>query len=185
MLLPGPHDTAAAVAFSCALNQIPVVFHDSSSVLSALKSFHEALVEPSVSVDLRNKRLLELFKALVKNLRINIEELGEGFLMQAFSVGTPTLSGLDFHFQGVQWMKDQLVVVGSLPCGGTGQRIPMFIPSDLAHTLGCTLIELSRLAEERANELRRTGQLFDVASMASQFAERVNRRQRINKESTA
>lgn len=59
-----PHDATAAAAFASAVNQIAVVFHDCDPVLSALRSFHEAIVESSASADLKTKRLLELCKSM-------------------------------------------------------------------------------------------------------------------------
>lgn len=67
VLLPAPYEPAAAAAFNSAVNQIAVVFHDCDPVLNALRSFHEAIVEPATSPDLKNKRLLELFKSIAKH----------------------------------------------------------------------------------------------------------------------
>src|ERR1700689_5041895 len=79
VLLPMPHEAAAGAAFNSAVNQIAVVFHDCDPVLNALRAFHEAIVEPSISPDLKNKRLLELFKSLAKHLNVKTELLGENF----------------------------------------------------------------------------------------------------------
>ncbi len=86
VLLPVPHDATAWAAFASAVNQIAVVFHDCDPVLSALRSFHEVIVESSASADLKTKRLLELFKSMAKHLNVKTELLGENFFLQAFSL---------------------------------------------------------------------------------------------------
>src|ERR1035437_1606313 len=107
VLLPVPHDAAAGAAFASAVNQIAVVFHDCDPVLNALRAFHEAIVEPSISADLKTKRLLELFKALAKHLSVNTELLGDNFFLQAFSLNQSVAQPLDFQFQSVRWQDGQ------------------------------------------------------------------------------
>lgn len=180
VLLPGPHEAAAGLAFSSAVNQIAVVFHDCDPILTALKSFHEAIVEATASPDIKNKRLLELFKAMAKHLKVNTEILGENFFMQAFSVTQPAPQQLDFTFHLIRWQDGQPIIVGSLPFGAGGQRMPMFLPAELARNLGCALIELAALAREHENELRGTSATFEVGTMGQAFVQRVDRRRAIN-----
>jgi hypothetical protein len=179
VLLPVPHDAAAGVAFSSAVNQIAVVFHDCDPVLTALKAFHEAIVEPAASPEMKSKRLLELFKAMAKHLKVNTELLGENFFMQAFSIIPPAPQQLDFTFNLIRWQDAQPIIVGSLPFGAGG-RMPVFLPADLARNLGCALIELAAVAREHENELRGTNAAFEVGTMGQAFAQRVDHRRAIN-----
>jgi hypothetical protein len=180
VLLPGPHEGAAAAAFSSAINQVAIVFHDCEYILLALKHFHEARMEESASAELRNNRLLELFKSMAKHLKVNTQLLGDGFLMRAFVVSQPAPQQLEFHFQGVRWQDGRAVVVGSLPFSTGGQRMPVFLPADFARSLGCALIELAVLAREHENELRATNTVIDVGTMGQDFMQRLERRRAIN-----
>jgi hypothetical protein len=89
VLLPVPHEAATGAAFSSAVNQIALVFNGCEPVLEALKAFHESIVELSSSPDLKNTRLLEVFKAMAKHLSMNTETVGENFFLQAFSLNPP------------------------------------------------------------------------------------------------
>ncbi len=86
---------------------------------------------------------------------------------------------MDFHFQGVQYLQGQLAVVGSIVAEDSA-RIPLYLPAAYAHTMGCALIELAVLAQEREAELRRTGQVLDVNTMVAEFGARVSARLKLN-----
>jgi len=72
--------------FTEAINQIIVVFHDSRDVLVALKAFFEVIVSDQKNETLTDKRLLDLFKAICKNLGISIEPLNDDFFLHAFNI---------------------------------------------------------------------------------------------------
>ena len=136
VLLPVAHEPAAATAFDSAVNQIAIVFHDCAPVLTALRSFHEAIVEPATSADLKNKRLLELFKSLAKHLGVNTELLGENFFLQAFTVGQGLPQPVDFQFKEVRWQNGQALIMGSLRFGATGPWTQFLLPADFAWDSG-------------------------------------------------
>jgi hypothetical protein len=180
VLLPVPHDAAAGAAFASAVNQIAVVFHDCDPVLNALRAFHEAIVEPSISADLKTKRLLELFKALAKHLSVNTELLGDNFFLQAFSLNQSVAQPLDFQFQSVRWQDGQTLITGSLRLGAAGQWIPVVLPAEFAGTLGCTLIELAALGRESEGQLRSTNTTLEIGAMGQDFLQRLDRRRAVN-----
>ena len=68
------------VLFTQGLNEVFAVFSDAPEVRSALKAFKERTPEVG------NERLLELFKALCKNLRIETKPLNDSFFMQPFHI---------------------------------------------------------------------------------------------------
>ena len=70
--------------FAEALNQVFVVFHDSRDVLSALEAFFEVVVHKTE--DLVFPKLLDLFKAMCRDLKINTEPLTDNFFLHAFNV---------------------------------------------------------------------------------------------------
>ena len=72
--------------FTEALNQVFIGFHDSEKVLLKLKAFHEAIINRSVSNDLANQKLLELFKAICEDLNIKPGPLTDTFFLQAFNI---------------------------------------------------------------------------------------------------
>ena len=179
VLLPIPHEAAAVTAFNSALNQIAVVFHDCDSVLNALKSFHEAMAEPSTSADLKLKRLLELFRALAKHLRVKTELLGENFFLQAFSLNQGIPQPADFQFQGVRWQNGQPLIMGSIRFGASGPWTPIILPSDTAANVGCALIELAALGGERQKDLGATNLPNEIA-VGPEFVQRIGRRRAAN-----
>ncbi|ALS79610.1 hypothetical protein AUO94_13675 [Planococcus kocurii] len=71
--------------FSEALNKIFIVFNDSKDVLIALKAFHESIVVQNRESNITDQRLMELFKALCKDLDINTDILTDSFYLQAFN----------------------------------------------------------------------------------------------------
>ena len=86
---------------------------------------------------------------------------------------------MDFHFQGVQYIDDRLAVVGSI-IAHDGSKAPIRFPAEYAHTLGCALIELAQLAKEREAELKASGNVFDVNTMADEFGRRMSERLKLN-----
>lgn len=180
VLLPVAHEPAAAAAFNSAVNQIAVVFHDCDSVLTALRSFHEAIVEPSTSADLKNKRLLELFKSLAKHLGVKTELLGENFFLQAFSVNQGIPQPVDFQFQGVRWQNGQAIIMGSIRFGSGGPWTSILLPAEVGGILGCTLMELAALGRERQIDLGTTNSSIEIGAIGQEFMQRVDRRRAAN-----
>ncbi|MDE3035847.1 MAG: hypothetical protein KGO52_07825 [Nitrospirota bacterium] len=72
--------------FSEALNKVLVIFYDSQDVLTALKAFHEISMNPARSNDVSNQKLLDLFKAMCRDLKIRAEPLTDNFFLQPFNV---------------------------------------------------------------------------------------------------
>lgn len=78
--IPSSHQQADD--FEQALNQISVVFHDSPTVVQALGRYWEATV--GAQNDLTLRRLVELFKAMYKDLGIPSDSLGDDFFLRPF-----------------------------------------------------------------------------------------------------
>jgi hypothetical protein len=176
VLLPGPHDPNGAVLFISAVNQIFLLFHDAPAVLAALKSFHEMISDPNASPDLRNQRLLELFKSMAQHLRINTEPLGEGFFMRAFSVNSViSPQPLNLGVNGIRLQDGKPALFGFQDVG-PGQRMPFFMPIDLSLFIGATLMELALVARERDAELRTAG-IIDLGAVPD-LPQRIERRAR-------
>jgi len=74
-------------AFTEAFNVVFVVFHDSLEVKEAVRHVHEAIVG-NRGTELVNQGLLELFKAMCKNLGIKTEPLNDTYFLQAYNVRT-------------------------------------------------------------------------------------------------
>jgi hypothetical protein len=148
--------------------------------MNAFRTFHEAIMEPSTSADLKNKRLLELFKSLAKHLNVKTELVGENFFLQPFSVNQAAPQPLDFQFQSVRWQDGQALIMGSVRFGTGGQWMPVILPAGFARDLGCTLIELAALGRDRENELRGTNTSIDVGTMGQEFLQRLDRRRATN-----
>ena len=72
--------------FTEALNQIFVTFYNSKDVLIALKAFYEIATSPMKNNEVMNQRILDLFKAMYKDLKLNIEPLNDTFFLHAFNV---------------------------------------------------------------------------------------------------
>ena len=66
-----------------------VVYHDSKPVISALKSFHENTLNSSRETEISNQKLLELFKAMCKDVDIQPESLTDHFYLKPFNIKTP------------------------------------------------------------------------------------------------
>ena len=84
--LLGNRNDIRGQAFTEALNQVFVGFHDSREVLSALKAFHEVIIGRPISADLPNQKLLDLFKAMCDHLKIDPAPLTDNFFLQPFNV---------------------------------------------------------------------------------------------------
>lgn len=72
-------------AFTEALNSVFIVFHESKEVKQALKEFHVVITNPTRNLE-ANQKLLELFKAMSKNLNIATEPLTDDFFFTPFNV---------------------------------------------------------------------------------------------------
>lgn len=70
--------------FTKTLNEIFVVFQDSKDVLEKLNQFHEVVVLQQA--DVVNDKLISLFKAMCKDLKINSNRYSESFFLKAFNV---------------------------------------------------------------------------------------------------
>jgi hypothetical protein len=71
------------IKFVEAMNQLPVVYHESKEVLTAYKEYREHIMnhgDPLVG----HQKLVELLKAMYKNLRINIEPLNDDMFSYPF-----------------------------------------------------------------------------------------------------
>jgi len=84
-LLGNRHDLKGQL-FTEALNQIFVIFYDSKEVIVALKEFHAAIINSATHPDIKDQKLMELFKAMCKHLKINIEPLTDNYFLQVFNV---------------------------------------------------------------------------------------------------
>lgn len=72
--------------FSEALNKVFIVFNDSKQVLEALKSFHESVSGQHKEPKIIDQRLLELFKSMCDNLKIDTRILTDSFYLKAFNI---------------------------------------------------------------------------------------------------
>jgi len=70
--------------FTKILNEIFIVFQDSKDVLEKLNQFHEIIV--SQQTELANDKLISLFKAMCRDLKINPDKYSESFFLKAFNV---------------------------------------------------------------------------------------------------
>lgn len=178
VLLPGSQDTTAATVFISAVNQLFLLFHDAPQVLAALKAFHEIVSDANGSPDLRNQRLLELFKAMAKHLDINTEPLGEGFFMRAFSVNS--LAGeqpLNLEVRGLR-IQDGSAVLFGFQNFGPGQRMSFFMTANVSRIVGALLLELASIAQERDAALRSIG-FIDLGAVPD-LPLRLERRLKLN-----
>lgn len=74
------------VKFVEAINQLPVVYHESKEVLTAFKAYHEH-IQGNGDIKIGHQRLLELFKAMYKHLNINTEPLNDNIFLYPFFAG--------------------------------------------------------------------------------------------------
>ncbi|MGD0202517.1 MAG: DUF6680 family protein [Candidatus Bathyarchaeia archaeon] len=72
--------------FVQAINQIPIVFSESKEVLSAFKAYYEyCLADSPRDLTVENQKLLDLFKAMAKHLKIETDPLNDNFFLYPFS----------------------------------------------------------------------------------------------------
>lgn len=71
--------------FTKSLNEIFVVYNDSSNVRNALKRFHENRIAGTQNNDLANQYLIELFKSMCDNIGIKYGEFTDNFFLRPFS----------------------------------------------------------------------------------------------------
>ena len=72
-----------SVKFVEAINQLPVIYHESKEVLVAYKVYREHILSNG-DIKIGHQRLLELFKAMYKHLKINIEPLNDEVFLYPF-----------------------------------------------------------------------------------------------------
>jgi hypothetical protein len=82
------------------------------------------------------------------------------------------------ELRGVQFIDGEMVVV-AIERTPEGERT-VTMPVDVAHGVGCILIELCQLAKEREEHLRESGELLEVEAIREEFASRVRRRHALN-----
>jgi hypothetical protein len=83
--LLGNRNDLQGQAFTEAFNVLFVVFHDSSEVKQAIRHVHEVIIG-NRGQEVVNQGLLELFKAMCKNLGIKTEPLNDTYFIQAYNV---------------------------------------------------------------------------------------------------
>lgn len=71
--------------FTEALNKIFVIFYDSPDVINALKAFFETTIGRPTN-EIANQKLLDLFKAMCKNVSIDPKPLTDNFFLQPFNI---------------------------------------------------------------------------------------------------
>ena len=76
--------------FSRALNEIFVVFHDSEEVISTLREYHQRVTDRQGS----EEALLELNKALCKDVKISFDRFNDSFFLRPFNTRP---SSMDQH----------------------------------------------------------------------------------------
>jgi len=67
--------------FSRAINEIFVIFHDSEEVLSALRAFHQRIIDKQNSED----ELLSLHKAMCNAVNIGFDKFNDSFFLRPFN----------------------------------------------------------------------------------------------------
>ncbi len=72
--------------FTRAMNEIFIVFSDSTKVKQALKKFYENTVSPMRSSALADQYLVELFKSMCEDLNIKTTDFTDSFFLIAFNV---------------------------------------------------------------------------------------------------
>ena len=73
-------------AFTRAMNEIFIVFSDSTKVKQALKRFYENTMSPVRSSTLADQYLVELFKSMCEDLNIKTGDFTDSFFLTAFNV---------------------------------------------------------------------------------------------------
>ena len=72
--------------FTRTINEIFIVFSDSSKVKQALRKFHEDTLSPTRSTILSNQYLVELFKSMCEALHIKTSDFTDNFFLTPFNV---------------------------------------------------------------------------------------------------
>jgi hypothetical protein len=73
-------------AFTRAMNEIFIVFSDSTKVKQALKKFYENTMSPMRSSTLADQYLVELFKSMCEDLNIKTSDFTDSFFLTAFNI---------------------------------------------------------------------------------------------------
>lgn len=84
-------------AFTEALNSLFIIFYDSAKVKNALKNFHEDAMSHNRTTDVSNQKLLDLFRVICEELKIDPKPLGDNFFLKPFK--SPQLADI---FQAIQ-----------------------------------------------------------------------------------
>ncbi|MCH7973928.1 MAG: hypothetical protein IH949_08590 [Bacteroidetes bacterium] len=74
--------------FSKALNEIFVIYNNSENVISALRSFHQKVVNKQNSED----ELLKLLKTMCKEVDINFDDFNDSFFLKPFNTRQSSMS---------------------------------------------------------------------------------------------
>jgi hypothetical protein len=72
--------------FTRALNEIFIVFSDSTKVKQALKKFHENTISPMRSSALADQYFVELFKSMCQDLSIKTDDFTDSFFLTPFNL---------------------------------------------------------------------------------------------------
>lgn len=77
--------------FSEALNSIIIVFYDSDNVINKYKTFYDVVSDNATNLNPSkvNSALLDLFKALSKDVNLVNEELNDMSILKVFNVKSP------------------------------------------------------------------------------------------------
>jgi hypothetical protein len=73
-------------SFTRAINEIFIVFSESTKVKQALKRFHENSLSPTRNEVLSSQYLVELYKAMCEDLNIKTSDFTDNFFLTAFNV---------------------------------------------------------------------------------------------------
>lgn len=88
--------------------------------------------------------------------------------------------GFGLHFQGARAQEGKVAVMGNLVFGEKVAFGPVLFTPQYAQNLGCMLIELGKIAQEREDELISSGATLDVAEIFDEFAFRITERSKLN-----
>ena len=72
--------------FTRAMNEIFIVFSDSTRVKQALKKFYENTMSSARSATLADQYLVELFKSMCDDLHIKTSDFTDSFFLTAFNI---------------------------------------------------------------------------------------------------
>ncbi len=68
------YDSSKRKEFNKSINEIPIVFHDSRSVLIAHKNLYEALNNKNKDEKECDRRFIELYKSMLKDLKLDLDK---------------------------------------------------------------------------------------------------------------